>query len=129
MFFLVERTESVSVLPKHFSSTLKEHVVNQLKKKLEGRSIGNFGYTILVTTMIDMSSGKLRDYTGEAEFEVRYLSLIFRPFIGEVLFAQVTVVNQVRFAKFIKTVKLFELKFDLQNFKWDRTDSSQKRVQ
>ena len=91
----MERVDNVPLHPKHFGADSVKRILDELKSKVEGKASGRFGFTILVTKIQGMSSGRLDESTGYAHYTVRYLSVVFRPFRNEILFAEVAMVNQV----------------------------------
>lgn len=50
---------------------------------------------LMVTEIMGIGQGKIREGTGSATFHVEYTCLVFRPFKGEVLDAVVSSVNKV----------------------------------
>jgi len=99
MFFLVDRTDRVSVPPHQFGRNLRREVEETLRIKVEGKCTGKYGFTIIVTNVEEMSKGQLDEDSGFAHFDVRYVSLVFRPFKNEILLAKVhTITNNGFFA-------------------------------
>lgn len=93
----------------------------KLRQKVEGKASGKFGYTILVFKMIHLSEGVLNEDTGNAQFTVEYLAMIFKPFVGEVLPGEVTSLSKTGFFVQAGPMEIFvssqlmpeELKFDV----------------
>jgi DNA-directed RNA polymerase II subunit RPB7 len=91
-----------------------------LRKKVEGKCTGRFGYTILVTSLTDVGKGRLDEDSGSAVFPVTYLALVFRPIRNEILNTRVTQVNQNGFFASAGPLEIFvsdklmpsDLKFD-----------------
>jgi DNA-directed RNA polymerase subunit E'/Rpb7 len=97
----VERTEKVALPPKEFGGDIHAKVVVELKKKFEGRCSAKWGYTLFVFpgqdgAPVTMSAGILDIDTGCAVFDVKFTSMVFRPFNNEVMLAEVLSVSPVR---------------------------------
>ncbi len=97
----VERTEKVALPPKEFGGDIHSKVVTELKKKFEGRCSAKWGYTLFVFpgqdgAPVTMSAGILDIDTGCAVFDVKFTSMVFRPFNNEVMLAEVLSVSPVR---------------------------------
>lgn len=63
--------------------------------QVEGTCSGTYGFMLMVTEIMGIGQGKIREGTGSATFHVEYTCLAFRPFKGEVLDAVVASVNKV----------------------------------
>lgn len=81
--------------PRLFSKNIRDAIEQELRAKVEGKCSGRYGYTVVITQVIDHGKGLLLD-TGLANFTVSFRCLVFRPFKNEVLSAQVTSVAAVR---------------------------------
>lgn len=92
----MDRDDDLALPPKHFGRDLKDKILAELRRKVEGQCSGKYGYTILVTHLKSYGKGCLDVDTGWAHFPVKYLALVFRPFRNEVLPAEVFAVNPVR---------------------------------
>jgi DNA-directed RNA polymerase II subunit RPB7 len=64
--------------------------------QIEGTCSGRYGFIIAVTNVLSMGKGMIREGTGSASFNVKYMCLVFRPFRGEVIDCVVSSVNKVR---------------------------------
>lgn len=110
MFFRVEREDTVAVKPAFFGQNIEKHVMRLVRGKVEGRCTGRFGYTVLVTDFPEMGErkheGRLLE-SGEAEFRVKYVSLVFRPLLHEVLPAVVSRVTAEGFFAQAGPCKIF----------------------
>jgi DNA-directed RNA polymerase II subunit RPB7 len=89
MFFLVERKDILSLRPQYFGKKVKEEVLKQLRHKVEGKCDKRYGYTIHVIDLTNVGKGCLDLDTGNAEFPVVYTTLVFKPFLNEILPAKV----------------------------------------
>ncbi|ETO27206.1 hypothetical protein RFI_09924 [Reticulomyxa filosa] len=97
MFFLVTRQDTLALHPRDFGKNMKAKIFQHLKQKVEGKASGHFGFTILVTKMASVGPGILNESTGNAHFLVEYFALVFRPFEGEILPAEVKSVTKQGF--------------------------------
>jgi hypothetical protein len=59
------------------------------------RFSGRHGFVVAITGVEDIGKGLIREGTGYVTFPVKYQSVVFRPFKGEILEAVVTMVNKV----------------------------------
>jgi DNA-directed RNA polymerase subunit E'/Rpb7 len=64
--------------------------------QIEGTCSGRYGFIIAVTNVLSMGKGMIREGTGSASFNVKYMCLVFRPFRGEVIDCVVSSVNKAR---------------------------------
>mmetsp|Transcript_18872 Transcript_18872/g.16783 ORF Transcript_18872/g.16783 Transcript_18872/m.16783 type:complete len:175 (+) Transcript_18872:71-595(+) len=97
MFFLVTRQDTLALHPRDFGKNMQSKIFQQLRTKVEGKASGKFGYTILVTKLKDCGPGVLNEDTGNAHFKVQYFALVFRPFKGEILPAEVKSISKQGF--------------------------------
>lgn len=95
MFFLIERVETVSLAPQFFNANLQKEVHRALRAKMEGKCSGRWGYTIAITTVYPLGKGRLDEDSGYAHFEVKYISLVMRPFKNEIIMAKVHTITNV----------------------------------
>ena len=123
----IDREDSLELHPRYFGKNVNEKITEELRRKVEGKCIGRFGYFIAVTQVKSIgkvqlvllfpepssvfvffllissllgSQGVLHPDSGFAHFPVKYLALVFRPFKNEILPAVVTHVSSVRFFHF-----------------------------
>ena len=121
MFFLVAHQTKISLKPRDFGPNMRAKIMHKLRHTVEGKATGKFGYTILVTRMRNLSVGVLHEDTGNAQFTAEYLALVFKPFKGEILPAEVKTVSQQGFFAQAGPLEIFvasqlmpdELKYDL----------------
>ena len=85
MFFLISREDVVELHPKFLGKNIKKEVLKTLRRKVEGKCTGRYGYTIVVAQITDMSEGKLHIDTGYCVFNVKYNALVLRTFLNEVI--------------------------------------------
>jgi len=120
MFFHIEREDTLALAPKYFGKAVKKHILSQLRKKVEGKCTGRYGYTIVVTQLQLIGKGKLDEDTGNAHFPVRYLALVFRPFKNEILPAKVTSINNTGFFSQAGPLEIFVSKLLMpDDYKFD----------
>jgi DNA-directed RNA polymerase II subunit RPB7 len=89
MFFLVKRTDTVALHPKSLGKHVGDEMVKSLRKKVEGKNTGRFGFTICVIQIDTFSEGKLHPDTGYCHYNVSYTALVMRNFYNEVVPARV----------------------------------------
>jgi DNA-directed RNA polymerase subunit E'/Rpb7 len=94
MFFLIEREDEVALPPRAFTRDIEKKILAELRRKVQGRCTGRFGYTILVKRLEEFGNALLNEDTGWAHFPVKYLALVFGPFKNEVLPAHVVGLNE-----------------------------------
>lgn len=80
--------------PKHFGRDVEKKLLGELRAKVEGKCSGRFGYTILVLKLDEFGAARLDEDSGWAKFPVRFTSLVFRPFMNQVLPAEVVALNE-----------------------------------
>lgn len=94
MFIEIELTQAINISPIHFGASVRSTVIDKLVAKVEGKCFGDTGYVILVKSIKSISDGKTDDTYGHVQFVVVFLAVVFRPFRGEVLDAQISSVNK-----------------------------------
>eukprot|EP00455_Lapot_gusevi_P019610 TRINITY_DN2094_c0_g1_i1.p1 TRINITY_DN2094_c0_g1~~TRINITY_DN2094_c0_g1_i1.p1 ORF type:complete len:173 (+),score=16.33 TRINITY_DN2094_c0_g1_i1:76-594(+) len=120
MFFMIERTEQISLHPAFFGGNIQQTILKQLRNKVEGHCSGRYGYTISVISLQSYDRGKLDTDTGNAVFHVRYHSLVFRPFRNEILPAEVTSISGNGFFCQAGPLEIFvSTKLMPSNFRYD----------
>ncbi|KAG5439828.1 hypothetical protein PCANB_000110 [Pneumocystis canis] len=122
MFFLKDLTLRISLHPSFFGPRMRDYLKAKLLSDVEGTCSGNYGYIICVldSNKIDIGKGRIVPGKGEAEFEVGYKAVVWRPFKGEVLDAVVSTVNKMGFFADVGPFSIFvsshlipsDLKFD-----------------
>nr|GEU95683.1 zinc finger, CCHC-type [Tanacetum cinerariifolium] len=75
--------------PHHFGRELREKLVSNLMKDVEGTCNGRDGFVVKITGIEDIGKGVIRDGTGFVTFPVKYSCVVFLPFKGEILEATV----------------------------------------
>jgi DNA-directed RNA polymerase subunit E'/Rpb7 len=76
----IEITEKVKILPSELDGNLNEHILDNLKKKYQGKCIKD-GYIIKINKIIDRSLGtvSLNDFETNTVFVVKFLANISNP--------------------------------------------------
>lgn len=80
--------------PRSFTSDIEQKILHELRRKVEGKCTGRFGYTVLVRRLEAFGNALLNEDSGWAHFPVKYLALVFRPHKNEVLLAEVVALNE-----------------------------------
>jgi DNA-directed RNA polymerase II subunit RPB7 len=70
-------------------------LAKRLYQEVEGSFSGRYGYIVSVVHIVSISKGLILPSMGAAQFSISYAAIVFKPYKGEVLDAQVTQVNQV----------------------------------
>eukprot|EP00834_Sanchytrium_tribonematis_P008132 NODE_870_length_3391_cov_0.839915.p3 type:complete len:172 gc:universal NODE_870_length_3391_cov_0.839915:2371-2886(+) len=96
MYFLKELTHSLKLHPAFFTANLKEHLKKRLLAEIEGSCSGRFGYIVCVLKITNIDKGVI-NLEGYAEYHIKYLCIVFKPFKGEVVEGIVSSVNKMGF--------------------------------
>ena len=116
----------MAIAPKNFGKNMETKILHELKRKVEGKPSGHFGYTILVTRIKYTGQGILNEDTGNAHFKVEYWSLVFRPFVNEILPAEVKQLTQQGFFCQAGPLEIFVSKRLMpEEYAYDDTSSGQ----
>jgi DNA-directed RNA polymerase II subunit RPB7 len=95
MFFLKSLKHQILLHPSFFGASIKQFVKQKLHEEVEGTCLGKFGFIIAIASVENIGRGKIQEGSGMAEYNVDYKAILFRPFKGEVMDAQVVTVNMV----------------------------------
>ena len=82
MFFLRYLEREISIHPSFFGNNVNERLKDQLYTDLEGSCNGEY-YIVCIMDVYDISPGKIRAGTGEAQFIMLYRAILWKPFKGE----------------------------------------------
>nr|GEY70966.1 DNA-directed RNA polymerase II subunit RPB7 [Tanacetum cinerariifolium] len=93
--------------PHHLGRKLREKLVSNLMKDVEGTCNLKHGFVVAITGIEDIGKGIIRDGTGFVTFPVKYTCIVCRPFKGEILEATVTMVNKLGFFAEAGPVEIF----------------------
>lgn len=107
MFFHVVLEKKLQLHPRSFGPHMRDTLIGQLVAEVEGTCSGKHGYVVAVTKVESIGQGMLVEGTPLVTFNIRYRSVVFRPFKGEILDALVTVVNKVGFFAEAGPVRIF----------------------
>nr|GEU58379.1 DNA-directed RNA polymerase II subunit RPB7 [Tanacetum cinerariifolium] len=102
-----DREISDELHPHHFGRELREKLVSNLMKDVEGTCNGRDDFVVTITGIEDIGKGSIRDGTGFVTFPVKYSCFVFLPFKGEILEATVTTVNKMGFFVEAGLVQIF----------------------
>lgn len=93
MFFVKNLEHRINLHPSFLGGQAQEFVLNRLYEEVEGQNMGSL-MIISIIDVLDISEPKIVPGTGEAQYDISYRAIIFRPFRGEVVDGLVTsVVN------------------------------------
>jgi DNA-directed RNA polymerase subunit E'/Rpb7 len=76
MFFLKLREDVVELPPRQFTKDIEKKILVELRRKVEGKCTGRFGYTILVKRLDWIGPGMLNEDTGWAQFQASLLGIV-----------------------------------------------------
>ncbi|KAJ4907898.1 DNA-directed RNA polymerase II subunit 7 [Raphanus sativus] len=107
MFFHIVLERNMQLHPRFFGQNLRENLVSNLVKDVEGTNSGRHGFVLAVTGIESIGKGLIRDGTCFVTFPVKYRCVVFRPIKGEVLEAVVTTVMQHGFFAEAGPLQLF----------------------
>ena len=82
MFFLRHLEREISIHPSFFGNNVNDRLKDQLYADLEGSCNGEY-YIVCIMDVHDISPGKVRPGTGEAQFTILYRAILWKPFKGE----------------------------------------------
>ncbi|KNC53173.1 DNA-directed RNA polymerase II subunit rpb7, partial [Thecamonas trahens ATCC 50062] len=103
----------------YFGPKLQERLKEALHAKVEGTCTGRFGYVITVTEIVSMGKGRIEENIGDVVFDVRYKAIVFKPFTGEVLDAEVVSVSEIGFSCTVGPLNVFVPHQRLGDFSFD----------
>uniref|UniRef100_A0A7S3UZC8 RNA polymerase Rpb7-like N-terminal domain-containing protein n=1 Tax=Aplanochytrium stocchinoi TaxID=215587 RepID=A0A7S3UZC8_9STRA len=122
MFFSTELEKELSIQPKDLGPSLRHRIRERLAAEVEGKSLGRYGYIIKVENIPDsaISKGRLEDATGEVQYKIKFVAIVFRPFKEEVIDAVVGVCNELGFFCHAGPLEIFvshrTMPEDMQNY-------------
>ena len=96
MFYRKTLTRTVLLHPRFFTRDLKKRLKVNLVKDVSGSCLGTDGYVVAVLDVQDedVSRGKLQTATGQAVFHIKFEAILLRPYVNEVLQAEVVLCNR-----------------------------------
>ena len=107
MFFILNLKKNLQVTPEFLGKKISIHLLNLLKRAVEGSFNSRYGYLVKVLTVDKYGEGKVQDGSGDVLFPLSYKALVFMPYKGEVLDAVVTQVMEVGFMAAVGPMNLF----------------------
>ncbi|KAK2964766.1 putative DNA-directed RNA polymerase II subunit rpb7 [Blattamonas nauphoetae] len=90
MYFLKDLEKLVEIPPESLGPNIEQLVFDKLKRDVLFTVSGRYGYIIAIRRIQTLTEGYIRPGTGNAVFKVVYTAILFKPFRGEVVDAQVT---------------------------------------
>lgn len=85
MFILSKILDLVQIKPENFNIELKKAVMRELNAKYSNRIIPNLGLGIVVWDVLSIEDGLLRPSDGSVYYKVVFRTVVFKPFVGEIL--------------------------------------------
>ena len=107
MFYRKQLKRTILLHPKYFDKNLKSTVKERLEREIRGENLGEQGYCIEVLDVTTITRGKLQAATGMGVFHITFNAILLRPYLNEVLQAQVTLVNKLGFYATVGPLELF----------------------
>ncbi|KAJ4907902.1 DNA-directed RNA polymerase II subunit 7 [Raphanus sativus] len=115
MFFHIVLERNMQLHPRFFGQNLRENLVSNLVKDVEGTNSGRHGFVLAVTGIESIGKGLIRDGTCFVTFPVKYRCVVSKPFKGEVLEAVVTKVMQHGFFAEAGPLQLFVSNHEMED--------------
>ncbi|QDS68145.1 hypothetical protein FKW77_010315 [Venturia effusa] len=106
MFFYKEEERTINLHPSFFGPNITKYLDDQLLGDVEGTLQGDY-FVVCVMQPHEYSDGKIVPGSSFAEFVVHYRAIVWKPFKGEVVDAQVTGVADNGFFCEIGPLKVF----------------------
>jgi DNA-directed RNA polymerase, subunit E'' len=115
MFYVKILEHEIVLEPLHQGPKMKSTLVRILKEEVEGLALANYGYVVQVIDVPQdqMRFGVIEHDTGNVSCYVKYVALLLRPFINEVLDATVSQCNQLGFFAFVGPLRVFVSKHSM----------------
>lgn len=121
MFFLKEEERTITLHPSFFGPNIQRYLTDQLLNDVEGTLQGDY-FVVCVLDPHEYSEGKIVPGSAFAEFKVHYRAIVWKPFKGEIVDAQVSAVQASGFFVQIGPMQAFigraqipaDIKYDAQ---------------
>lgn len=84
MFFLRYLDREISIHPSFFGNNVHDRLRDQLYSDIEGSCNGEY-YVVCIMDIYNISQGKVRPGSGEAQFTILYRAILWKPFKGETI--------------------------------------------
>ena len=97
MFYKKSLAHTVLLHPRFFARNLKDRLKKTLVREVSGSNLGMDGYVVAVCRVEDrdVSRGKLQTATGQAVFHIKFEAILLRPYVNEVVQAEVVLCNRL----------------------------------
>ncbi|WPG97391.1 Hypothetical protein R9X50_00016600 [Acrodontium crateriforme] len=136
MFFVKTLEHRIPLHPSYFASDAQQHILAKLYADKEGSNTGT-ELIIAIIDVEDISEPKVVPGTGQAEYDVSYRAIVWRPFKGEVVDALVTNVVSTGFFADVGGMKVFvsksmippQLKYTVDGSTPSFTDNAEQTVE
>jgi DNA-directed RNA polymerase II subunit RPB7 len=115
MFYVKTLEHEIVLQPSFFGPKLKSTIVRLLKEQVEGLALAEYGFVVNVIEVPEdqIKSGIIEYDTGEVVFTVKYVALLLRPFVNEVLDAVVRQCNTLGFFAYVGPLRVFVSKHSM----------------
>ena len=115
MFYVKQLEHEVELPPQFFGPKLKETIVERVRQQMEGQALAEYGYVISVIEVPQdqIKSGVIEYQTGNVNFRCKYTALLLRPFVNEVLDAEVKQCNALGFFAYVGPLRVFVSKHSM----------------
>ncbi len=115
MFYVKSLEHEIVLHPLYYGPKLKSTLVRLLKEEVEGLALANYGYVVQVIDVPQdqIEFGVIEHDTGDMVCSVKYVALLLRPFINEVLDATVSQCNPLGFFAFVGPLRIFVSKHSM----------------
>lgn len=110
MFFILNLDKNLLVTPPYLGRNLDNHLLEILQHSVEGAFNERYGYILKVINVTKIGEGKVQDGSGDVFFPIFYKALVFMPYKGEVLDAQVGEIMEYGFLASMGPMSLFVAK-------------------
>lgn len=90
MFILSEISDLIRIPPSALNVPIQHSISDELNKKYANKIIANLGLVITIWDILDIKDGLLKPGDGGSYVEVRFRSIVWKPFRGEILTGWVT---------------------------------------
>lgn len=87
-------TQNVTIEAMYLDSDIENHILNKLKRKMEGTCTFEYGYIITVNKIIKIGNNKIGSANSMVVFDITYEANILKPEQGHILSGKVCMVFQ-----------------------------------
>lgn len=89
MFVLVEISDVLRIIPEHFNNESSERLEIEINRKYSNKVIHKLGLCILLHDLLEVGDPLIYPGDGSAHIKTKFRMVVFRPFIGEVLYGKI----------------------------------------